>query len=98
MKKLLSIILCLGLLFALAVPSSAASDSAAVDFVTMQGYMVGTGSGFEPDHPVTKAMACRVLYNMAGQPQVNAAGGLRGAVCYCRSLGCPNWPDFHRRL
>lgn len=69
MKKLLSIILCLGLLFALAVPSSAVSDSAAVDFVTMQGYMVGTGSGFEPDRPVTKAMACRVLYNMAGQPR-----------------------------
>ncbi len=79
MKKLLSIILCLGLLFALAVPSSAAGDPAAVDFVTMQGYMVGTGSGFEPGRQVTKAMACRVLYNMAGQPQVNAAGGLRGA-------------------
>ncbi len=76
MKKFLSALLSLTMLLALSLPA-AALDQTAVDFVTEQGYMLGTGGGFEPDGAVTKAMACQVLYNMAGKPK--AEGGFNDA-------------------
>ena len=76
MKKFLSALLSLTMLLSLSIPA-AALDQTAVDFVTEQGYMLGTGSGFEPDGAVTKAMACQVLYNMAGKPK--AEGGFNDA-------------------
>lgn len=76
MKRLLSVILSLGLVFALMAPAAFASEPA-VDFAVKQGYMVGTDSGFAPDSPVTRAMAVQVLYNMAGQPGVKGTASLQ---------------------
>ncbi len=73
MKKFLSVLLSLTMLLALSLPA-AASDPAAVDFVVEQGYMLGTGSGFDADGDVTRAMACQVLYNMAGRPEAAGTG------------------------
>lgn len=76
MKKFFSALLSLTMLLSLSLPA-AALDQPAVDFVIEQGYMLGTGGGFEPDGAVTRAMACQVLYNMAGQPKTE--GGFAGA-------------------
>ena len=74
MKKIISALLSLAMLLSLSLPAAASGNSAAVDFVVKQEYMLGTGRGFEPDRAVTKAEACQVLYNMAGQPDAGMDG------------------------
>lgn len=81
MKKFLSALLSLTMLLSLSLPA-AALDQPAVDFVIEQGYMLGTGGGFEPDGAVTKAMACQVLYNMAGKPKTEGSFADAGGQWY----------------
>lgn len=42
----------------------------AVNYVTFNGLMNGTGTGFSPNTAVTRAMMVTVLYRMAGSPAV----------------------------
>ena len=38
----------------------------AVDYVSARGIMVGTGNGFEPDLPASRAMIAQLLFNLDG--------------------------------
>ena len=38
----------------------------AVDYVSARGIMVGTGNGFEPDLPASRAMIAKLLFNLDG--------------------------------
>ena len=86
MKKLVSLLLALCLVFALGVSGFAASFPAngfsdvarsawyaeAVDFVNASGLMNGVGNNrFDPTGTVTRAMVITVLYRLAGQQDVN---------------------------
>ena len=79
-KRIFSIFLCLCILFtmlpvqALAVGqfqdvSAAAWYREAVDYVSDNGIMTGTGSAtFSPDSTLTRAQLCQILYNLEGSP------------------------------
>ena len=85
MKKLISLLLALCLLFALGASAFAASFPAsgfsdvsrsawyaeAVDFVKASGLMNGVGNNrFDPNGTVTRAMVITVLYRLADKPSV----------------------------
>ena len=85
MKKLVSLLLALCLVFALGasafaakIPASGFSDvsrsawyAEAVDFVKASGLMNGVGDNrFDPDGSVTRAMVITVLYRLADKPSV----------------------------
>ncbi|MBR3561546.1 MAG: S-layer homology domain-containing protein [Oscillospiraceae bacterium] len=80
MKKIVSIVLALTMVFALAIPALASSyadvaDDAwyaeAVEALREKGIMNGMGSGkFGPDETFTRAQLATVLYRMAGSPAV----------------------------
>ena len=85
MKKLVSLLLVLCLVFALGVSGFAASFPAngfsdvsrsawyaeAVDFVKASGLMNGVGNNrFDPNGTVTRAMVVTVLYRLADKPSV----------------------------
>ena len=85
MKKLVSLLLALCLIFALGVSGFAASFPAngfsdvsrnawyaeAVDFVKASGLMNGVGDNrFDPNGTVTRAMVITVLYRLADEPSV----------------------------
>ena len=86
MKKLVSLLLALCLVFALGVSGFAASFPAngfsdvsrsawyaeAVDFVKASGLMNGVGNNrFDPNGTVTRAMVVTVLYRLADKPSVS---------------------------
>ena len=86
MKKLVSLLLALCLIFALGVSGFAASFPAngfsdvsrnawyaeAVDFVKASGLMNGVGNNrFDPNGTVTRAMVVTVLYRLADKPSVS---------------------------
>ena len=86
MKKLVSLLLALCLVFALGASAFAADFPAngfsdvprsawyaeAVDFVKASGLMNGVGSNrFDPDGTVTRAMVITVLYRLADEPSVS---------------------------
>ena len=86
MKKLISLLLALCLVFALGVSGFAASFPAngfsdvsrsawyaeAVDFVKASGLMNGVGNNrFDPNGTVTRAMVVTVLYRLADKPSVS---------------------------
>ena len=85
MKKMVSLLLALCLVFALSASAFAASFPAngfsdvsrsawyaeAVDFVKASGLMKGVGNNrFDPDGTVTRAMVITVLYRLADKPGV----------------------------
>ncbi len=41
----------------------------AIDYVLEKGMMRGTGAGFSPDAPLSRAMLVQILYQCAGRPQ-----------------------------
>lgn len=76
-KKILAIALSVALIagFASAIFCRAAYPdttdhwaSAYIDTATERGWMNGTGSGFAPDRPMTRAEVVTVLWRMAGEP------------------------------
>ncbi len=86
MKKLVSLLLALCLVFALGAPALGASFPAngfsdvsrdawyakAVDFVKASGLMNGVGDNrFNPNGTVTRAMVITVLYRLADKPSVS---------------------------
>ena len=86
MKKLVSLLLALCLVFALGATAFAADFPAngfsdvprsawyaeAVDFVKASGLMNGVGDNrFDPDGTVTRAMVITVLYRLADEPSVS---------------------------
>ena len=86
MKKLISLLLALCLVFALGASAFAASFPAsgfsdvsrsawyaeAVDFVKASGLMNGVGNNrFDPNGTVTRAMVVTVLYRLADKPSVS---------------------------
>ena len=76
MKKILSIIVLLAMLFALAAPVSAAhvSETEAISALETLGLVKGTGSGFEPDRSPTRAEALLMLLRLLGK-ESEATGG-----------------------
>lgn len=86
-KKLLSCLLTLTMLFAMAVPALAAVEdtgfadvasdvwyAAAVEYVRDSGLMSDTtATTFSPNNTMTRAMLAVVLYRVAGSPAVTGA-------------------------
>lgn len=84
MKKFLAVILSVILLGAAVPPSAAAAGfrdvkqnawyADAVQYVSSQGLMAGTGSGFfRPNQFTTRGQLVTILYKMAGSPYVSAS-------------------------
>lgn len=64
-----------------ACPSAAFADvdtsrwyHAGVDFVLQNGYMAGTGQGFQPDAVLTREMLAQILYAREGKPEIEITG------------------------
>lgn len=86
-KRYISVFLTFILMFSLAVPAFAASDTTgfsdvdenawyagAVVYVRNHGLMSGTsGTTFSPDQEMTRAMLATVLYRAAGAPEVSGS-------------------------
>lgn len=70
MKKFISVILSIVMLFTMGTTAFAAYEEA-IDYMSAQKYMIGAGGGFDADSSVTMAVACQTLYNLAGRPDVS---------------------------
>ena len=75
MKKCLSLVLAFALILSLAVPALAVEKpwyAEAQSYVEINGLMKGTDKGFEPSGTVSLATVLQTLYNLEGNPAVQA--------------------------
>lgn len=96
-RKLLSLLLCLSMAFALTVPAFAATYEDAAESLKSIGLFRGTDKGFELDRPATRIEAAVMLVRLLGQEDAANARYAAKEISH-PFTDVPSWADAHIAL